>query len=464
MKEFYSMRKSKLLTLIGSICLVLVLAALSFMAACAKPAPTPTPTPTPTPEIPKEILLGDVVSYTGAFAAWGQQVAFGEKAALEDINNMGGVYVEEYGTRIPIRWVTLDSESDMLKVATLAEDLILRENVDFLGAHMEYPPMRQGIAMMAEKYKVAAVIGAGLYEAFQSMEEAAGGWDYTYAFGFHSAAPFPEGDFRHGDPAYSMMDTFLGALDKFGPMTNKKVALLAIDDPDGRVWYQTFTRIMTEKGYDCHRSEEQFGIYPVGSTDFSSIINEFKDAGCELLWGSSVGEDYGTFWRQCHVLGFQPKIFIASRGATLFSDIEPWGGDLPNGVIIQFYWSPEIKNATGIGDTTPQSLVERWYEATGGKPLNIGIAWDYLGVQILVDAIERAGTLDTDAVLEALRVTDMNSIFGRVKFVDGWHAHAVAMGQWQKTDNPWVWESRAVFSYNEDLPATAEMIFPIPYD
>jgi len=37
----------------------------------------------------------------------------------------------------------------------------------------------------------------------------------------------------------------------------------------------------------------------------------------ELLWGSSIGEDYGTFWRQCHVLGFQPKMFITSRGESL---------------------------------------------------------------------------------------------------------------------------------------------------
>lgn len=80
----------------------------------------------------------------------------------------------------------------------------------------------------------------------------------------------------------------------------------------------------------------------------------------ELLWGSSIGEDYGTFWRQCHVLGFQPKMFIASRGANLFSDVEPWGGDLPNGVCMILFWDQAIKNVVGIGGPTPQSLVERW--------------------------------------------------------------------------------------------------------
>lgn len=43
------MKKKKLLALIGSICLMLVLALLPFMGACVKPAPAPAPTPAPAP-------------------------------------------------------------------------------------------------------------------------------------------------------------------------------------------------------------------------------------------------------------------------------------------------------------------------------------------------------------------------------------------------------------------------------
>jgi len=39
----------KLFAIAGSVCLMLVIAALPFMAACAAPEPTPVPTPTPTP-------------------------------------------------------------------------------------------------------------------------------------------------------------------------------------------------------------------------------------------------------------------------------------------------------------------------------------------------------------------------------------------------------------------------------
>ena len=165
------------------------------------------------------------------------------------------------------------------------------------------------------------------------------------------------------------------------------------------------------------------------------------------------------------MLGFEPKIVFCTRGAIFYRDIAAWGGDLPNGVSMELIWGPSIKNAVGIGDTTPQSLATRFYEETG-EPLAQGIGWEYMGMQILFDAIERAGTLDSDAVLQALSATDLNSIFGRVVFDPGtqFHAYQVQCGQWQKTDNPWVWEAECVYSDNDNMPATAELIFPVPYD
>ena len=37
-------------------------------------------------------------------------------------------------------------------------------------------------------------------------------------------------------------------------------------------------------------------------------------------------------------------------------------------------------------------------------------------------------------------------------------------GQWQKTDEEWGWAAPIVFSYNDFMPATAELIFPKPWD
>ncbi len=55
------MKRRKLFTLFGGFCLVLILAALPFMAACAKSAPAPTPTPVP----PAEPITFKVLSIFG---------------------------------------------------------------------------------------------------------------------------------------------------------------------------------------------------------------------------------------------------------------------------------------------------------------------------------------------------------------------------------------------------------------
>jgi branched-chain amino acid transport system substrate-binding protein len=447
--------------------LVIILATIG----CPTPPSTTTPPPTtppPTtaqPQIPTEIRIGDVVSYTGMYAGFGYN-KFGVEAAVDDINKEGGIYVAEYGTKIPVRWISVDCESDVNKVAPLTESLILNDKINFIGPGLEVPTMRQGTAMMADKYKIPAVYGVGPFESWMAMKESAGAtWAYSFTYGPGIAAPRQEGDFRYNDPGYLMMPTWFGALGAYADQTNKKVACFALDDADGRAWYQTFAQAAEGEGYDCYRAEDQFGIFPGDTTDFSPLIQEWKTAGCDILWGNCPGPHYGILWKQCHVLGFEPKLVFSTRAAMHYQDISSWGGDLPNGVGAEIYWSPTIQGAVGIGGTTPQSLAQRWYEAKA-EPLTQGIGYEYAAAQVLFDAIERAGTLDSDAVVKAISETDMMTMSGRWVFEKGTQFQALpcALAQWQKTDNPWVWENPIVFSYNKDMPATTQMIFPMPYD
>jgi branched-chain amino acid transport system substrate-binding protein len=418
-------------------------------------------------EAPEYILIGDTVSYTGPYAIFGGVASWGTEAAVEDINAEGGIYVAEYGKKIPVQWITVDCESDVNKVVTLTEDLILNDEVHFLGGHFEVPPMRAGTAMMAQKYEIPAVFGVGTYEPWVEMQAAAAEpWTYSWAFGFSIGTPAVAGDYREGDPGYLMMATWLGALDAFAAETNKKAALFALDDPDGRGWYLGFAGAAEAAGYDCYRAEDEFGIYPFGTTDFTSLIQEWRDAGCEVLWGNTIATDIGAVLLQCQAQGFEPKAVFATRGAMFNEEVTAWGGDLPEGIITEIYWSPSIQDAEGIGGETPQGLAERWHEDKGDQSVPQGIGWNYAVAQTLFDAIERAGTLDADAVCEALAETDLVSMWSRVVFEQDTQFQRVPcqIGQWRETDNPWVWEAPTVFSYNDFLPAEADLIFPKPWD
>ncbi len=413
---------------------------------------------------PENFLVGVVTGLTGKFAGFGEGGVFGIEAAVEDINKLGGVYVKEYGRKLPIKLIVVDHESDPTKAGTLAEDVILRDKVRFIVNGIDPPHTRAPIATVTERHKVPHITGVGPYEAWMGMRKSVERpWQYTWTPSFAIATPAKPGDFRAGKLGYNMMDSWVGALDKIGEKTNKRVAAFASDEPDGRGWYLSFSPLLAEKGWDVYRVKDEFGLVPEDTTDFTSLVKEWKEYGCEVLWANCPAPFFGAMWRQARMLGFKPKMVYATRAGLFYTDIKNWGGDLANGVSNEMFWHPSIKDSPGIGDTTPQSLHERWVKKTN-TPLHQNVGMGYQSVQVLIDAIERAATLDADKINEALRKTDLMTIYYRVVFdEDNFSRNPVSFGQWIKTDKPYVWENPVVISNHDFLPATADLVFPIPY-
>jgi branched-chain amino acid transport system substrate-binding protein len=445
------------------IALVVALAGALVLGGCKAAPTTPAPAPTapPTAAGPSEIKIGLVGAMTGGAAGFGKGCSFGAQAAVDDINKLGGINLN--GTKVPVKLIIVDDESDPNKAGPLAENLILTDKVVALlntGPLNFNPP----VSIVAERYKVPFIEGPGPFEARQAVRETISPpWKYSWGQSFAIGTPAPEGDYRYGKPGYTMFDTWEGALKSFIDKTNKKIALLATDDPDGVGWYQSFAPLAQKVGLETYRTDDRFGIMPESTTDFTTLITAWKQADCQLSWSNSPAPFFGAFWKQAHTMGYRPKQVFATRSGLFYTDVKAWGGDLPNAVCNEMFWNTSYKDAPGIGGTTPQSLGERWTKETG-EPLNQGMGWLYADFQIVADAIERAGSLDGAAINEALRTTDLKTINSRIQFdKDQFNRMPVAFGQWQKTNNPWVWENPTVFTMNDIMVKSAEMIFPIPY-
>ena len=52
----------------------------------------------------------------------------------------------------------------------------------------------------------------------------------------------------------------------------------------------------------------------------------------------------------------------------------------------------------------------------GVEPEGLGTSSSYMAVQVLKDAIERAGSLDSDKVVAELEKTDVMGVYGRLRF------------------------------------------------
>jgi branched-chain amino acid transport system substrate-binding protein len=416
-------------------------------------------------QVPKEILIGTPAPMTGMFAGFGEGCGFGMKAAVEDINKQGGVSLKKYGKKLPVKLIVRDVESDPMKTATLAEDLCVRDKVNALLSPDEPVTIHGPVATVADKYKVPHVIGGGPFEPWNGMRmEVKPPWEYTWLLGFRIVMPYPKGDFR-ARPGYTIKDTWFGMMNEFGPKTNKVAGVLASDDPDGVGWYGLFPGALKEWGCKVIGMDKKLGLFPMGTTDFTPIIKEWKDNNVEILWGNCPGPDFGTLWRQSRAQGFKPKIAMIGRAPLFYVDAKSWGGDLPWGVGVEVWWDKAYPpdSCPGIGGTTAKSLYERWTKATG-QPLNPAIGHGYFEMQVMLDAIKRAGALDGAAINKAIAETDMKTISGRVKFIKEQHFSGIPLfvGQWVKTDKPYVWELPIVYSQHDWLKPTHKPVFPIP--
>ncbi|HUI86779.1 MAG TPA: ABC transporter substrate-binding protein [Nitrososphaerales archaeon] len=414
---------------------------------------TTTPTVTSSSQALPTIKLGAVLSLTGAFAGFGQGMQYGHQAAIKDLNALGGM---QYGNnRINISYKAYDDGSNPTNGASLASQAILSDGVDVL-MHGNGPPVTTiPIGTTAERYNTPFIMGS----PFEPWS-AAGPWKYSWSILFRIGTQ-PTGFPSQG---YTITSAYFGLNDSVFSQTNGNASVLACGDSDGTGWYGVFPPAMS--GHSPAYTVIDALLYPTGTSDFSSAITDWKNKDVEILWANLPAPDFGTFWRQASELGFRPKIALIGRAPLFFTDINAWGDNLPLDVCTECWWDPTwpFKGVVG-SSTTPTSLAAGY--TAGGTPLNRNIAFGYSAVQILNDAVGRAGSVDKDTVNTAIGETNITAMTGPIKFFPDTHDSPcpVTIKQWQAgTGSQPAWIDPIVFSQlaSSGMPAPGTFAFPLP--
>lgn len=141
---------------------------------------------------PSEILIGINAPLTGVHAGFGQGNVYGEKAAAEDINKQGGIFLKEYGRKVPVRLIVVDNQSDPRKAGSLTEDLILKQKVNFLSPPNQPIPLAIPEAIAAERFKIVRVSGGTPEEPWLAVrKDSSPKWDHSWTYTLAIAAPEP---------------------------------------------------------------------------------------------------------------------------------------------------------------------------------------------------------------------------------------------------------------------------------
>src|SRR5437773_9095821 len=95
--------------------------------------------------------------------------------------------------------------------------------------------------------------------------------------------------------------------------TNKLVAAAFPNDADGNAFRAVFPPISEAAGYKMVLS----AAYPDGTTDYSSMISQFKSAKADFFTNVPLPPDFATMWKQSAQQGFKPKLATVAK-ALLF--------------------------------------------------------------------------------------------------------------------------------------------------
>jgi len=411
-----------------SILMVFVMAATLLLTACggtptAVPATAVPATEVSKPSAPEAIDIGASVPLTGKYGALGAMVKPGYEYAVADINAAGGVYVKEYDAKIPLRLTIYDDESDPTKAVSKMETLFSEQGVvAYLGGAGS--DMHAATAAIAEKNKTPYLgIAFALWQIHQQ--------GYQYLF-----SPFPKSPAQAND-VYEILNATIPEGERptkvaiFQEKTDWGIEL-------GGLWKENAAKY----GYEVVAYEE----YAPKSPDFSDIILKAQAAGAEALFAVPSPPDGLAIQKQMAELGWTPKFSLIIRAPENVSWAETLGttGDY---VTIFPGWH-NAENFPGVGELNAK------YQAEFGRPADLLTGPAYACVQILADAITRAGSLDRDAIRDAIAATYMTTVTGPVTFnADGTGKVLNPLVQWQNGKLELVWPLDQ---------ASAELAYPAP--
>jgi branched-chain amino acid transport system substrate-binding protein len=373
---------------------------------------------------PATIKLGCVNALTGPVSIGGSWIKQGYDIAVKHINGDGGIYVKEYGKKIPVEIIYQDNESNPRKTSERMEKLYSIDKVNFfLGGFAQFLIVPQ--LAIAEKYEIP-FIGTTL----GSTAEFSRGYKYTFT-------PFQS--------EQDQVISFLDVLDSI-PKNQRpqKIAFFEIQEEWGEATGKYLNKFSKERGYEMVTQEK----YAIASNDFSSLIVKAKSDEAEALYTNPTPPQGIRLIKQMKELNWSPKITLIMRAA----DLEAWTQNLGKDgdyILHEGGWDYHLK-LPGV-----QKFDEDYRAAYKLNPTPpAGTA--YACIQIYADAIQQAGTLDPKKVRDAIAATNMMTVMGPMTFAPngrGQGKYLRLMAQWQKGKDELVWPP--------DM-ASAPLLYPTP--
>lgn len=337
----------------------------------------------------KEILVGAINSMTGVNVMTGEQQKWAYEQAVADINKEGGVFVKEFGKKLPIKLVFADDKSIPAEGAAAMEKLIKLNKVDF-ALSSNITPINIAAGTVAEKYKVFFFITCSWLDQVGDQNFK---WCSDFFFSTVTASQSPFDVWKVQKPKEEHP---------------KAIWLMMEDNPDGQGFATGFRNHAKNLGYTIAVDEP----YTPGTKDFTPSILKAKAAKCDALFWLGFPPDSITLIRQIKEQGLNLKYAHGYKGFWPTEFYQTLGKD-SDYIIHDGFWA----------ETLPyprcKELGQRFKDKFGMDSVNVGLY--YANPWVLKQAVEKAGSIKSEKVREVMfsgQFTAVGTTMGDLKFND----------------------------------------------
>jgi branched-chain amino acid transport system substrate-binding protein len=301
----------------------------------------------------KDIVIGFIHPLTGALADFGTSDQWLLTKIQSTPQYKNGFKVGGKTYKVTIN--SYDTQSDPTRAGQLANQAILKDNVDLLVTSST-PETVNPVATLAEKLGTPLVCGN---VPWQSWYVNLGG------------NPAPGQSTLK--PKWTTM-YFLGVNDlcnAFIPMWNRIHKQLSTDkvvgctfpnDSDGNAFRSAWPNFAKSAGYTLIDPP----AYTDGLGNYSSMINTFKSANCDFFTNVPLPPDFNVMWKQAAQAGFKPRLATVAKVLLFPTDVTALG-DLVINVATDAWWTPNMPWASSLTGETCQTIASQFESDTGGQ-------------------------------------------------------------------------------------------------
>jgi branched-chain amino acid transport system substrate-binding protein len=375
------------------------------------------------------IVLGAAVSVTGKYSTNGKHTMNGYNLAVETINAAGGVEVA--GKTYQLEIVYYDDESTPARGAQLAERLISQDGIKFLlGPYSS--GLTKAIAPVTEKYGIPMVEGNGASRSLFTQ-------GYKYLFAVLSTSE------QYLASAISL------AADKATAEGRKPqdltVALAFENDPFSQDVRAGVIDDASTYGMQVVIDDK----LPKELNDMSVTLTKVKAVKPDILIVSGHSKGAATAIKQIAAMKVDVPI-LAITHCEAADVIGKFGADADY-TLCATQWAETMSYSDDLFGSAADYA--KTFEAAFGYVPPYQAAESSASVMTFVDAFQRAGSFETDAVRDALAATDMQTFYGNIKFDESGKNIAKPMALRQVQNGRLVVVAPAEW-------AAGEMIYPRP--